>query len=65
MKNVIPQTPTAGRIVKKIVDLNPILGVQDIIYIVKKATMKRNGVEVIDEVAAMELARTTLISSVK
>jgi hypothetical protein len=60
--------PSAGSLIKKIVEINPDLSVQEVIRVVRQATRKQeapaNGdfasVDVIDEEVALDLARRTL-----
>lgn len=64
------RTPSAGTIIKKIVEINPELGVAEIGALIRAASSRRGGpaleysdVEVIDEGKALELARATVSSA--
>lgn len=63
------RSPSAGRVIKRIVEINPNLGVHEIARVVRAATSLRGAssieyadVETIDEELALELARKTLNS---
>lgn len=63
----IHRSPSAGSVIKKIVEINPELGVQEISMLIRESTALRGGlsneyadVEVIDEDKALRLARATL-----
>jgi hypothetical protein len=67
----MPQTPhrspSAGAIIKKIVEINPELTTREVIEIMNQSTRARGaeagefaGAEVIDEEKALKLARETL-----
>lgn len=67
MALAVHRTPSAGSVIKKIVEINPRLGVREISMLIHQATTRRgsqNGeyadVEVIDEERALSLARETL-----
>ena len=60
---------SAGSIIKKIHEINPELGVQEISYLIRSSVTHRmdtqtpedyTGVEIIDEEKALRLARLTL-----
>lgn len=64
------RSPSAGSVIKKIHEINPELGVQEMSAMIRAATQRRGGpgyeyadVEVIDEEKAMQLARESLASS--
>jgi hypothetical protein len=63
-------TPTAGRIIKKLIQINPELTTAELIVIIKQSTSplgQRAGefarVEVINEELAVKLARESLLQS--
>jgi hypothetical protein len=67
MPNSIRNRATVGSVSRKVMELNPDLGVQDIIYIIKQSVVSESGIkdgftktEVIDEHRALALARMTL-----
>jgi hypothetical protein len=64
---VLNRSPSVGAVVKKMLEINPDLGAQEITKIVKQAIHLQGGIanefaeaEVIDEEKALELARQTL-----
>lgn len=67
MKPLLHKAPSAGSIIKKIVTINPDLGTQDVIQIIKLSTELQSqaagdfeGTEVINEAKALHLAQATL-----
>lgn len=66
MANVNRGTPTVGSVSKKIMEINPDLNVQEIIYVIKQSILSEFSIEegfqkteVIDEEKALEMARAT------
>ena len=64
------RAPSAGAIVKKLLKINPALGVQDLIQIMRQSAVRRGGllgefteVEAIDEEKALLLAKASLKGS--
>ena len=49
--------PSVGSLVKKILAVNPDLGVEEIIALVRKATRVEASIQTIDESLALELAK--------
>lgn len=67
MEKLIHRTPSVGSVVNKIIAINPDLGTQEIIAIVRAATQIREGdqsefglAETVDCERALELARATV-----
>ncbi|MCM2277240.1 MAG: hypothetical protein NDJ89_04135 [Oligoflexia bacterium] len=67
MELLLHRAPSVGKIVKKIVEINPQLTTQAVIEIVRRSTRVQGGTEsefaraeIIDETRALELARATL-----
>lgn len=62
MENILHRSPSVGAIVKKIMTVNPDLGVPEIIAIIRKATIKKqiagdfSSSETVDEKLALDLA---------
>lgn len=72
MSYLIHRAPSVGSLTKKILAINPDLGVGDIVHIVRECTIRRGpeadefgNSEVIDEDRALEMARATLDGRVK
>jgi hypothetical protein len=66
----LQRSPSAGSVIKKIVEINPDLGVREIAELIRRGTSLRGvssleyqDVETIDEALVLELARKTLRSS--
>jgi hypothetical protein len=64
------RSPSAGSIIKKMIEINPDLGVHELGALIRQATALRGGsnndysdVEVIDEEKALRLARESLRST--
>ena len=64
---LIHRSPSVGSLTKKIMAINPDLGVQDIIWIIRESTRaqgKEGGeyalAEIVDEQQALDLAKATL-----
>jgi hypothetical protein len=62
--------PSVGSLVKKIMEINPALGTQEIIQIVRQATRTHGDMdsdstpmEIVDEQTALQLAQATLRKS--
>ena len=62
------RAPTIGSLVKKIVEINPDLGVDEIVALIRGSMKPRGGpaldfasAEVVDEQRALELAKATLL----
>jgi hypothetical protein len=67
MTHLIHRAPSVGGIVKKIMEINPELGVQEITQIIRLATRTQGSeagdyasLEVVDEQKALALAKGTL-----
>ncbi len=65
----VQRTPSAGKLIKQIHEINPELGVQEISAIIHRATIVRGAeaaeyanVAVIDEELAIQLARESVIN---
>ncbi len=58
-QNVL-RAPSVGSLVKEITEINPSLGVPEIIEIIRQASMSQAGIETVDNRRALELARATL-----
>ncbi len=61
------RAPSAGAVIKKVLEINPELGVQELTALIRQAMRRQGGpsaefsdVEVIDEDAALRLARESL-----
>ncbi len=66
MQTPVRSNPTVGSVSRKVMEVNPNLGVQDIIYIIRQSVMYEHGIkdgftktEVIDEKKALAMARAT------
>ena len=67
MNRLILRAPSVGGLIKKITEINPELGVQEISQIIRKATRTQltdaddyAALETVDEKEALEMARRTL-----
>jgi hypothetical protein len=67
MNRLILRAPSVGGLIKKITEINPELGVQEISQIIRQATRTQStsaedyaALETVDEKEALELARLTL-----
>lgn len=67
MDYLVHRSPSVGGLIKKILAINPDLGVQEIVDLVRRATKIQGDVEnvyaskeVVDENLALELAKQTL-----
>lgn len=67
MNRLIHRAPSVGGLIKKITEINPELGVQEIAQIIRMATRTQGAaagdyaaLEVVDEKEALEIARRTL-----
>jgi hypothetical protein len=70
MSRLIHRAPSVGGLVKKIMEINPELGVQEITQIVRRATRAQGAeagdyaaLEIVDEQMALALAKATLQKS--
>lgn len=66
----VHRTPSAGSLIKKIIEINSELGIREISSIIRQSTHRQGSetheyadVEVIDEEKALRLARATCDSS--
>lgn len=70
MTQVPHRAPSAGAVIKKILEINPEMGTHEMIALVRACTSSRGGVgqfasaEVIDEEKALRLARASVATSV-
>ncbi len=67
MNRLIHRAPSVGGLVKKIMEINPELGVQEITQIIRKATHSQGveagdyaSMEIVDEQEALAIAQSTL-----
>jgi hypothetical protein len=68
MENLtLHRAPSVGRVVKRMLDINPALGTPQLIELIRQATLVRGPgglgfaeVETVDEEEALRLARATL-----
>lgn len=67
--NVNRRTPTVGSVSKKIMEINPKLNAQEIIFVIKQSVLYEYAIkdgftktEVIDEEKALEMARATCVN---
>jgi hypothetical protein len=67
MGNLIHRSPSVGGLVKKIMDINPELGIQEIVQLIRMATRSQGkmagdyeAMEIVDEKQALALAQSTL-----
>ncbi|MFL5814026.1 MAG: hypothetical protein ACJ763_10655 [Bdellovibrionia bacterium] len=67
MSRLIHRAPSVGGLVKKIMEINPELGVREISQIIRQSTHAQGSeagdyaaLEIVDEAKAIELAQSTL-----